>query len=153
MVALLKRGHAKRKHSKAELVTVIIDADVTPVNECGEVVICDIEPTAGSGGGYVKDGVIFLVDGQDYQLNLHLANSPTLGQFSWDADPFWAKKAKCPDKSGMPNGQFPSQPTVAGTTLTVGAKGVPGKSAVHFRLNMLDVAGNPVFCDPIIINN
>lgn len=128
-----------------------IDVDVTPVNQCAQMVICDIDPTPGGGGGsYVKDGVLFLVGGKSYTIKFHLKNGP-LGQFGWDADPFWARRAKCPDQSGMP-GQF-SSCNAANDTLTVDAKGVSGKSAVHFRLNMTDPNGNPVFCDPIIINN
>jgi hypothetical protein len=138
------------KEHSTELVA--IDVDVTPVNQCAQMVICDIDPTpGGGGGGHVTDGVIFLADGKDYTLVFHLKNGE-LGQFSWDVDPFWARKSKCPTHPGTP-GQFPDQPQANGNDLTVTAKGVQGKSAVHFRLNMLDSGGNPVFCDPIIINN
>lgn len=132
---------------------VTIDVDVTPVTAGGQIVLCDLAATpGGSGGTYVTDGVLFLSDGNTYQLNFHLKSGP-LGQFTWDNDPFWAKKSKCPDKSGMPNGQFPSAPTVAGLVMSVGANGVPGKSAIHFRLNLKDPANQSVYCDPIIVNN
>ena len=131
--------------------TTTIDVDVTPVDQCHQIVICDFDTTpGGNGGANVSDGVVFLKDGNSYQINFHLKNGP-MGQFAWDADPFWARRQKCPTVSGMPP-QFP-RCTVAGRTMTVAANGVPGRSAVHFRLNMTDPAGNQVYCDPVIINN
>lgn len=158
MADVLERNHTKKKGGKGvppPPPPVAVDVDVTPVLQCGQMVICDLEPTPGGNGGiYITDGVLFLVAGNTYLINFQLKNGP-LGQFSWDvqAVPFWAKKSKCPTQSGMPPGQFPSAPSVVGAILTVGANGVRGRSAVHFRLNMRDPANNAVFCDPIIINN
>ena len=156
MSTVLERHRTTRKAHKrmTPRQTVDVDVDITPVNSCGQVVICDLAATpGGSGGSHVVDGVIFLKSTEDYRLHLHLKPGP-LGQFSWDADPFWSKKSKCPDRTGItPVGQFPSAPVANGYTLDVPVNGVPGKSAIHFRLNVLDPAGNPEFCDPIIINN
>jgi hypothetical protein len=157
MIALEDEDKTTGKGStmgKPTVATVTVDVDVTPVDQSGQIVICDIDPTSGGkGGAHVDDGVIFLAADQDYQIDFHLKNGGNLGQYTWDSDPFWAKKSKCPDRSGMPNGQFPNPPTVNGNVLSVGAKGVPGRSAVHFRLNLTDAQGNSAFCDPIIINN
>lgn len=143
---ILMKGHHGKGKDKG-LVTDRIDVDVTPVDQCAEMVICELDPSpGGAGGSYVTDGVLFLVDNKSYEIKFHLKNG-----YSWDDDPFWARRAKCPDRTGMP-GQFTSC-TANNGTLTVEARGIPGKSAVHFRLNMLDPDGNPVFCDPIIINN
>lgn len=141
------KEHGKPKEGA---MTTTIDLDVTPTDQSGEIVICDLDPTpGGSGGGNVVDGVVFLSNPGTYQINFRLRNG-TMGNYSWDADPFWARRAKCPKASGMPP-QFP-RCSANGNMLTVDANGVPGRSAVHFRLNMLDPGGNPVFCDPIIIN-
>jgi len=156
MTTVLEKSRSSRKDRKGmppPPQSITIDVDVTPVDQCAQMVVCDLDATPGGrGGSYVIDGVIFLANGSQYVLNFHLKNGP-LGQFSWDTDPFWARKSKCPTQKGMPNGQFPSAPTTSGSTLTVGAGGVPGKSAIHYRLNMLDAGGNPAFCDPIVINN
>ena len=134
--------------------TVTVDIDVTPVNQSGQIVICDLDPTpGGQGGSHVDDGVIFLANSEDYQIDFHLKGGGSLGQYAWASDPFWATKSKCPDQPGMPNGQFPDRPTINGNVLSICAKGVSGRSAVHFRLNLTDAQGNSAFCDPIIINN
>jgi hypothetical protein len=132
--------------------TTTIDVDVTPVEKSGSIVICDIDRKPGGGGGNcVTDGVLFLPQEQaPFAINFNLKNGP-LGQYSWDSDPCWAQRSRCPNSSGMPP-QFPSCSTNGGT-LTVNANGVNGKSAVHFRFNMKDPNGNSVFCDPVIINN
>lgn len=149
------RRTTKKVHKRTPAKPIIdVDVDITPSIPCGPAVICDLAATpGGSGGDHVIGGVIFLNSSEDYRLHLHLV-SGALGQFSWDADPFWSKKSKCPTKAGItPVGQFPSPPAANGYALDVAVNGVPGKSAIHFRLNMVDSNGNPVFCDPIIINN
>ena len=141
------------KKQKEQAMTTTIDVDVTPVDKSGSIVICDLDrKPGGNGGTYVTDGVFFL-KGEDgpYVINFNLKNGGSMGQYTWDADPFWAQRSKCPKSSGMPP-QFTSC-SVAANTLTVNASGVNGRSAVHFRLNMRDPDGNPAFCDPVIINN
>ena len=134
-----------------------IDVDVTPVNQSGDIVICDLDPTpGGGGGGHVVDGVICLPfaapAANNFRINFRLRPGP-LGQYNWaGAAPFWARRSRCPTVAGVPP-QFPAQ-GVAGGILTVDADRVagPGQSGVHFRLNLTDPGGNQVYCDPIIIN-
>jgi hypothetical protein len=148
-----QRTSARRKRTGPKPI-VDVDIDVTPGTPSGPVVICDLVATpGGNGGSHITDGVIFLDSSEDYRLHLHLKPGSS-GQFSWAANAFWSKKSKCPTRSQLtPTSQFPSPPTVTGYTLDVAANGIPGRSAIHFRLNMLDPGGNQLFCDPIIINN
>ena len=137
-----------REHSKGSegAMATTINLDVTPTYQSGDIVLCDI---GGTNGPDFNDGVVFIGSGGSYVMNFTLRNGP-MGQYSWDSDPFCARRAKCPTASGMPP-QF-SNVSVSGNTLTVNAGASPGKSAIHFRLNLKDPRGNSVFCDPIMIN-
>ena len=122
-----------------------IDVDVTPGPTGGEIVLCEIDGTEGPN---FTGGVIFLNGTIDYEINFNLKRGLN-GRYTWDADPFWARKGKCPTGSGL--GQF-SSATANGDTLTVRGPGEHGRSAVHFRLNLKDQNGRQVYCDPIMIN-
>ena len=140
-----KQDKGKGKGTEGAVATTI-DLDVTPTYQSGDIVLCDID---GTNGPNFTDGVVFVAPAGSYVMNFTLKNGP-LGQYNWDTDPFWARRAKCPTGAGCPP-QF-SKPTVSGKTLTFAATGVPGKSAIHFRLNLKDPKDNSVFCDPIMIN-
>ena len=135
------------KHGKGRegTVTTTIDVDVTPGPTGGDIVLCEID---GTEGPYYTGGVIFLKESDDYVINFNLKPGQG-GRYTWAADPFWARKGKCPTGPGL--GQF-SSAIPSGDTLTVKGPGQKGRSAVHFRLNLKDPSGNPVYCDPIMIN-
>lgn len=136
---------SKHGEGREVRVTTTIDVDVTPGPTGGDIVLCDIDGTEGPN---FTGGVIFLDGKTDYEINFNLKPGEN-GRYTWDTDPFWARKGKCPTGPGL--GQF-SSATPDKDKLTVLGPGQQGRSAVHFRLNLKDPNGKKVYCDPIMIN-
>ena len=126
--------------------------DITPKIVVGNEVFCEIDPGPGTPHKYVKGGVIkFPVAGQPYTATFQImpGDVPNL-QFDPD-DPFWSSATGCPTASEN-DPQLQPQVPCSPTSLDVDGTPSPPKNLVYYRLNFL-LGGNPLYCDPIIINN
>lgn len=126
---------------------VAVSVDVTPMLQQGNEIFCEIDPSQGTPGKFVKGGVIKLPAGGQFDLTYNLKAGDIPGLQFDAADPFCSDASTCP-APGAQNGQYANPRVTAPTTLSVEAAPVPPRNAVHYRLNF----SNGTYCDPIIIN-
>ena len=127
--------------------SVAIGVDVTPKLQQGNSIFCEIDPSPGTPGRFVKGGAIKLPAGGQYDLTFNLQPGDVPGLQFDDNDPFCSDRSNCP-APGANDGQYSNPQVTSPTTLSVEATPAPPRNAVYYRLNF----GGGTYCDPIIIN-
>jgi len=131
----------------AKTARVQVDVDVTPVVPQGSSVLCEIDPSHGTPGRFVKGGFIKLPAGGQYEVIFHLQEGDVPGLEFDTSDPFCSDSNTCP-ALGAHDGQYSNPRVTAPTTLSVDATPAHPRNVVHYRLNF----DGGAYCDPIIIN-